>query len=93
MESMSRISVVRAVLLLPVLFPWIAAIFPVRGQDAKQANIRVEVEMVSLPVTVMTRNGRHVADLQKEDFQVFEDNVQQRIAAFDTAEEPISVVL
>lgn len=49
--------------------------------------------MVSLPVSVMTRAGKLVAGLEKENFQVFEDKVQQKIEAFTAAEEPFSVAL
>ncbi len=55
--------------------------------------IRVEVEMVSLPVVVTTREGKRVLDLKKEDFQVFEDGVPQQIAGFAATDEPISVAL
>jgi Ca-activated chloride channel family protein len=55
--------------------------------------IQVQVEMVSLPVVVTDQAGNHVRDLKKEDFQVFEDGVQQEIAGFAAVEEPISVAL
>ena len=58
-----------------------------------QESIRVRVEMVSLPVVVLTRSGRHVSDLSKEEFQVFEDNVQQKIEGFAAGDEPFSVAL
>jgi len=64
-----------------------------REQDSKQADIRVEVEMVSLPVVVTTRNGARVADLQREDFQVFENKVRQQIAGFQAVDEPFSVLI
>jgi Ca-activated chloride channel family protein len=63
------------------------------GQDINQKSIRVEVEMVSLPVSVTTRGGKLVTGLEKEDFQVFEDKVQQKIEAFTATEEPFSVAL
>ncbi len=55
--------------------------------------IRVNVEMVSLPVVVSTREGKRIVDLKKEDFQVFEDGVQQTIAGFAATDEPVSVAL
>ncbi|MBZ5494899.1 MAG: VWA domain-containing protein [Acidobacteriia bacterium] len=67
--------------------------FPLVQKDSKQKSIRVEVEMVSLPVVVMKRDGKHVADLQKEDFRVFEDKVEQKIEGFAAADEPFSVAL
>ncbi len=64
-----------------------------REQDSKQADIRVEVEIVSLPVVVTTRSGTRVADLQREEFQVFEDKVRQQIAGFQAVDEPFSVLI
>jgi len=55
--------------------------------------IQVKVEMVSLPVVVSTRDGRRVTDLEKEDFEVFEDRVPQKIAGFEATDEPITIAL
>jgi len=84
--------------LLPAFLALGALIWLGFGQDAKkpQANaqsIQVHVEMVSLPVVVSDRDGRRVTDLQKEDFEVFEDKVPQQIAGFVATDEPISVAL
>jgi len=62
-------------------------------QPEDQTVIRAEVEMVSLPVVVTTRDGKRVTDLQKEDFRVLEDNVEQTIAGFAATDEPVSEVL
>ncbi len=62
-------------------------------QDDDSQTIRVQVEMVSLPVVVTGRNGQYITDLKKEDFRVYEDGVIQDIAAFAAVEEPISVAL
>jgi Ca-activated chloride channel family protein len=55
--------------------------------------IKVNVEMVSLPVVVSNREGRRITDLSKEDFEVFEDGVQQEIAGFAATDEPVDVAL
>ena len=55
--------------------------------------IRRTVEEVIVPVTVKDRNGNLVADLKKEDFRVFEDDVEQRILDFKTEAVPISMVV
>ncbi len=55
--------------------------------------IRVDVEMVSLPVVVTTREGRRITDLKQEDFQVLEDGIQQEIAGFAATDEPVNVAL
>lgn len=45
-----------------------------------------------IPVTVTDQQGRYVADLQQEDFILYEDDVPQSIIYFNTGEkEPISL--
>lgn len=55
--------------------------------------IRSDVEMVSLPVVVSTREGKRVQGLKQEDFQVFENGVQQEISGFAATDEPLKIVL
>ena len=62
-------------------------------KPADDQAIRVNVEMVSLPVVVTTQAGKRVLDLEKEDFRVFEDGVEQTIAGFAATDEPVSVAL
>ena len=73
------------------------ALAPAQEKGKKKADdgtqIRVAVEMVSLPVVVSTRDGKLVTDLEKKDFQVFEDGVPQEIAGFSPTDEPFSVAL
>ena len=70
-----------------------------QGQAAPQANkqqipaIPVVTTEVIVPVTVKDRNGNLVADLRKEEFRVFEDNVEQVIRRFITEAYPISMVV
>ncbi len=49
--------------------------------------------MVSLPVVVTTRDGRRVTDLEKGDFEVYEDRVPQKIGGFSATDEPVTIVL
>ncbi|HXN49202.1 MAG TPA: VWA domain-containing protein, partial [Bryobacteraceae bacterium] len=44
--------------------------------------IKVEVRQVLVPVVVTDKEGHHVTGLSKADFRVFEDGVEQTIAAF-----------
>jgi Ca-activated chloride channel homolog len=55
--------------------------------------IRVDVEMVSLPVVVTTREGRRITDLGRDNFQVFENSIPQEISGFSATSEPVRVVL
>jgi VWFA-related protein len=54
---------------------------------------QVEVKLVQLTTTVVDADGTHVTDLGKEDFQVFETGVEQKIAFFDRGETPCSIAL
>lgn len=66
---------------------------PGQQKSEPSQSIQVEVNMVSLPVVVTTRDGRRVSDLTRSDFQVFEDGVQQNITGFGTTDEPVDVLL
>ena len=56
-----------------------------------QYTLRRDVQEVVLSVTVLDDQGRLVNDLTKNDFRVFEDGVQQSIAAFQHADVPVSL--
>jgi Ca-activated chloride channel homolog len=58
-----------------------------------QARITVNSSLVILPVTVKDRAGEIVYDLQREDFRVFEDNVEQAIDVFTAEAFPLSMVI
>ncbi len=55
--------------------------------------VRVNTTLVTVPVSVLDRQGRFVPNLQREDFSVFEDGVEQSIAYFEPAEKPFTVAL
>src|SRR6185369_12446079 len=55
--------------------------------------IRVNTTLVTIPVSVMDRDGRYVPNLQKEEFRVWEDGVEQDVAFFQSVDKPFSVVL
>ena len=49
--------------------------------------------LIHVPVIVTDANGHYIADLQKADFEVFEDDVKQNLVSFTAAGEPLFVVL
>ncbi|HTC67217.1 MAG TPA: VWA domain-containing protein [Candidatus Acidoferrum sp.] len=55
--------------------------------------IRIPVNQVIVPVTAKDRSGRLVPDLSKEEFRIFEDGVEQRIAYFSNEAFPLSMVI
>ena len=42
--------------------------------------VRVDIDLVNTPVSVTDRQGRYVPGLRPEDFRVYENGVEQRIA-------------
>ena len=55
--------------------------------------IKVDTQLVNVPVRVMDKKGRFVAGLKQEDFKVLENGVEQEISYFSNEEEPFTVVL
>jgi Ca-activated chloride channel homolog len=55
--------------------------------------ISVATKVVSIPVKVLDRSSRFIAGLQKENFKVFEDNIEQEIEYFSNEQEPFTVAL
>jgi Ca-activated chloride channel family protein len=68
------------------------ALDPPRGADDDEV-VRVSTALVTVPVSVMDRQGRFIPDLRKEDFRIYEDGVEQEIAFFETADKPFTVAL
>jgi Ca-activated chloride channel family protein len=60
---------------------------------AQDEIIRIDTNLVTVPVTVLDREGRYVTNLKKEDFQIFEDGVEQQVALFEPIEQPFTVLL
>src|SRR5262249_45178519 len=57
---------------------------------AARANLRTDVRMVQIPVTVMDRRGAPVLGLPAENFRLFEDDVERPIVALSISDAPIS---
>ncbi len=55
--------------------------------------IKVNTTLVTLPVSVMDRDGRYIPNLRKEDFRLWENGVEQSVAFFSSVDKPFSVVL
>jgi Ca-activated chloride channel homolog len=55
--------------------------------------VRVNTSLVTVPVSVLDRQGRFIPNLKREDFRVFENGVEQSIAYFEPAEKPFTVAL
>jgi Ca-activated chloride channel family protein len=66
---------------------------PAAQEVGEDEVVRVTTSLVKVPVSVRDREGRYVSDLRREDFRVYDDGAEQRIAHFAGVEAPISVVL
>ena len=62
-------------------------------QENRQGKITFSVNQVVVPVTVKDGSGRLVADLRRDEFRIFEDNVEQKIVYFGAEPASISMVL
>ena len=67
---------------------------PLEGQDPNSGlNLRVDTTLVLIPVAVTDSLNRFVLGLQKEDFHLFEDGVEQTVAHFSGEDAPLSIGL
>ena len=68
---------------------------PVSKTDAKDEGeiLRVETNLITIPVSVFDRNGLYIPGLRQNDFKIFEDGKEQEIAYFGTTEKPFTVAL
>jgi VWFA-related protein len=72
---------------------------PAQPRDASNEEIgegdivRVDTTLVSIPVSVMDRDGKYIPNLTKDDFHVWEDGVEQKVAYFASTEKPFTVAL
>jgi len=55
--------------------------------------VRIDTNLVTVPVSVLDRQGRLIPDLRREQFRVFENDVEQQIVHFEPTEKPFTVAL
>jgi len=55
------------------------------------SNLRLDVTMVLVPVSVKDPTDRPVLNLPADSFRIYEDNIEQKIASFALEEGPISI--
>ncbi|HKW62525.1 MAG TPA: VWA domain-containing protein [Candidatus Acidoferrum sp.] len=62
-------------------------------QQPPKNEIKVQVALVTTPVTVRDSRGEMVHDLEAKDFRVTDQGVAQKISHFDLGGDPISLVI
>ncbi len=66
---------------------------PAAPSELPRPNLRVDTQLVLVPVTVHDKLNRPVSGLEKENFRVYEDRVEQPILQFAMDDEPVAVGL
>jgi VWFA-related protein len=73
-----------SLLLLPALYGGFGSYsFPQTAQSGGAVHIRSDVELVTVEVTALDKEGNPFHNLKKEDFQLYEDGKKQEILSFD----------
>jgi VWFA-related protein len=71
----------------------VAAVSVLIAAPQPTARFSADTNLVLIPVTVTDPSNRYVLGLQKQDFHLFEDGVEQTIAHFSGEDAPLSVGL
>jgi VWFA-related protein len=66
---------------------------PKKVADLPDYSLKVNVPLVNVDVSVLTKNGQFVPGLRQENFRVLEDGVQQQVSHFAVSQAPITAVL
>src|SRR6266851_2016296 len=66
---------------------------PLESMEFPHVDLRVDVPLVLIPVHVTTPLGASVTNLDKDNFRLFEDNVEQKITQFASEDAPLSIGL
>ena len=74
----------------PVFVPKTDSTVPAAGDDDV---LKVDTELITIPVSVFDRNGLYIPGLEQDDFKIFEDGKEQEIAYFGTSDKPFTVIL
>lgn len=63
------------------------------GLDPDEEVIKIESNLVTIPVSVSDRNGVYVTGLDPHNFKIFEDGEEREVAYFGVTDQPFTVVL
>jgi VWFA-related protein len=85
----------RSVLIILSVLLLLAVSLPVLSQDNRQGGfqIKLDVNLVALPVSVVDKDGVALEGLTEKNFQVLEDKVPQKITLFKHEDVPVSLGL
>ena len=55
--------------------------------------VRIDTNLVTVPVSVMDRQGRFIGNLLREQFRLLENDLEQKIVHFEPTDKPFTVAL
>ncbi len=64
-----------------------------KAEERQRPTLRVDTSLVLIPVTVNDPLSRPVTGLERDNFRVFDDKVEQKITQFAMEDEPVAVGL
>lgn len=76
---------------LVILASLIVCVAPFLARQLPTQSLKVDVDLVLVNATVTDAEGRYVVGLEKKDFHVWEDKVEQQVEYFSTEDAPLSV--
>src|SRR2546421_10331090 len=62
-------------------------------QQTETEVLRISTNLVTVPAIVKTHQGGYIPNLHREDFHIYEDDVEQEISHFETVDRPFTIVL
>ena len=66
---------------------------PMKMAEEQEHTIKVRVNEVIVPVTVLNSKGEMIFDLKKDNFHIYDDGVEQTIEQFDLGGDSLAVAL
>ena len=66
---------------------------PHEAHEGGDAHLRVDASLVVVPAFATTDRGATVANLKRENFRVFQDDVEQSVSYFASDDAPVSIGL
>lgn len=66
---------------------------PAATEAADEDSIKIETNLITIPVSVFDRNGLYYAELGKENFRIYEDGKEQQIDYFSSSDSPVTVAI
>ena len=64
------------------------------GQEGQPLDtIKIDTNLISVPVIVSDHQGRYVPGLGAPDFRLYDNGIEQKISFFDAADEPLNILL